>query len=74
MNTKNDTTPIVQTIVSLAQNLKMDVTAEGVETGMQLDNLRALNCTSVQGNYFSTPVQREQAEQLIITSFLPSRP
>ena len=56
---------IVRAIVSLAQNLGMEVTAEGVETNAQADALSLLRCTSAQGFLFSRPVPADQAERLI---------
>jgi EAL domain-containing protein (putative c-di-GMP-specific phosphodiesterase class I) len=46
---------IIQAIVTLAHNLGVAVTAEGVETSEQLAQLKALKCEFVQG-YFS-PIQ-----------------
>jgi Amt family ammonium transporter len=59
-------TEIVKAIVSLAQNLGMGVTAEGVETAAQADTLRDLQCTSAQGFLFSRPLPADEAERLII--------
>jgi EAL domain-containing protein (putative c-di-GMP-specific phosphodiesterase class I) len=56
---------IVRTIVALAQNLGMDVVAEGVETEDQLMLLRKLECEHGQGFLFSTPLGDEQVEQFI---------
>jgi diguanylate cyclase (GGDEF)-like protein/PAS domain S-box-containing protein len=56
---------IVRTIVALAQNLGMDVVAEGVETEDQLALLRKLECEKGQGFLFSTPVNVRIAEELI---------
>ena len=47
---------IVRTIVSLAENMGMEVVAEGVETLAQFSQLRALNCQYGQGYLFSRPV------------------
>jgi diguanylate cyclase (GGDEF)-like protein len=47
---------IVRTIVSLAENMGMEVVAEGVETLSQLTQLRKLNCRFGQGYLFSRPV------------------
>jgi EAL domain-containing protein (putative c-di-GMP-specific phosphodiesterase class I) len=44
---------IVQAIISLGHGLHMSVIAEGVETREQLTLLHRLNCTEVQGYYFS---------------------
>ncbi|HEY8203801.1 MAG TPA: EAL domain-containing protein [Pyrinomonadaceae bacterium] len=48
---------IVRTIVSLAENMGMEVVAEGVETLAQFSQLRALNCQYGQGYLFSRPVE-----------------
>ena len=56
---------IVRTIVALAQNLGMDVVAEGVETEDQLSLLRKLECENGQGFLFSTPLGGHQLEQFI---------
>src|SRR6185503_4078570 len=56
---------IVRTIVALAQNLGMDVVAEGVETEDQLKLLRKLECENGQGYLFSTPLGRNQLDQFI---------
>jgi EAL domain-containing protein (putative c-di-GMP-specific phosphodiesterase class I) len=56
---------IVRAVVSLARNLGMEVVAEGIETGMQLDQLKALGCEQGQGYYFSEPVCGETATLLI---------
>ena len=59
---------IVETIVALARQLGLDVTAEGVETAEQLAQLRALKCEYGQGYFFSPPLDREAAEALIMSS------
>ena len=56
---------IVRTIVALAQNLGMDVVAEGVETEDQLKLLRKLECENGQGYLFSTPLGGGQLNQFI---------
>jgi len=56
---------IVQAIVTLADNLGMDVVAEGVETAHQLAQLRALGCESGQGYFFSKPLDSESASEII---------
>jgi EAL domain-containing protein (putative c-di-GMP-specific phosphodiesterase class I) len=47
---------IVAAITVMAQQLKLEVVAEGVETKEQLDFLRELQCDFVQGYYFSKPL------------------
>ncbi|MBI2704432.1 MAG: EAL domain-containing protein [Actinobacteria bacterium] len=50
-----DDTAIVAAIVSLAKALRIGVTAEGVETQQQLDELRRLGCRRVQGYLLARP-------------------
>jgi diguanylate cyclase (GGDEF)-like protein/PAS domain S-box-containing protein len=56
---------ITETIMTLAQKLGVDVTAEGIETAEQLAQLRELNCDYGQGYFFSRPLDNEAAEALI---------
>ncbi len=56
---------IVQTIVSLAHNLGMDVVAEGVETEQQLAHLAGIQCEQAQGYLFSKPVTADKAFDLV---------
>ncbi|WP_375472668.1 putative bifunctional diguanylate cyclase/phosphodiesterase [uncultured Nostoc sp.] len=59
---------IVQTIITLAHKLGVDVTAEGVETEEQLAMLRKLNCEYGQGYFFSYPLDSSQAAALIMAN------
>ncbi|MEC4982934.1 MAG: EAL domain-containing protein [Oscillatoria sp. PMC 1068.18] len=56
---------IVRTIMMLAQNLGMDVVAEGVETKLQREKLQELGCELAQGYLFSHPVDSLAAGKLI---------
>ena len=44
---------IVAALIALAHNLKLTVTAEGVESRGQRDRLRALGCDTAQGWLFA---------------------
>lgn len=54
-------TEIIRAIMGLAGALKMDVTAEGVETAEQLKDLKGLACEFGQGYYFDKPLSLEDA-------------
>ena len=56
---------IVKTIISLGHQLGMDVIAEGIETAEQLTRLRELSCNYGQGYFFSKPLPKEAAEELV---------
>ena len=57
---------IVHAILALARGLGVETTAEGVETAVQADAMRALGCTQLQGYYFGFPgpVEGEVASRL----------
>ncbi|HZH89538.1 MAG TPA: EAL domain-containing protein [Pyrinomonadaceae bacterium] len=65
----NENIEIVRTILMLAQNLGMDVVAEGVETKEQLALLRKLGCENGQGYFFSRPVSVGGAEKIISDTY-----
>ena len=56
---------IISSIVSLAEALDMETTAEGVETLDELDLVRVLGCSHVQGFVYAKPLTREDAEALL---------
>ncbi|PYT80696.1 MAG: diguanylate cyclase [Acidobacteria bacterium] len=56
---------IAKTILPLANNLRLDVVAEGVETAEQVALLRQLHCNYAQGYYFSKPLSAEGTTALL---------
>ena len=56
---------IVRTILNLAETLKLDVIAEGVETLSQLEYLQRLGCGYGQGRIFSGPLAVEDLKLMI---------
>jgi len=55
---------IVRGIVVLAESLGMDTTAEGVEAQAEVDLVRRLGCSQVQGFLFGRPMPAEEALEL----------
>ena len=53
---------IVETIISLANTLELDVIAEGVEDQKTLDKLREMNCGMAQGYHICRPNTWENIE------------
>jgi diguanylate cyclase (GGDEF)-like protein len=49
------TSSIIKAVVAIATDRSMITTAEGIETRQQLDTVRALGCTQMQGYLFSPP-------------------
>ncbi len=56
---------ILQTIISLAKNLKKKVIAEGIETEAQLSLLQNLGCDYGQGYLLAKPLTKENAEKAL---------
>jgi diguanylate cyclase (GGDEF)-like protein len=65
INVKNGDEVIIQAIISMAQNLNLEVLAEGVETQEQLKFLKLQECNQVQGYYFSKPVTSTELENIL---------
>ena len=65
-------TQIVGLVLSLAHELGMSPVAEGVETELQLRELRRLGCESAQGFWFSPPLPIEGALALLVSSLAAS--
>ncbi|MCH8342770.1 MAG: EAL domain-containing protein [Planctomycetes bacterium] len=61
---------VVHAVVTLAHNLNMEVTAEGIETSEQLAQILALDCDYGQGFLFSKPLGAAEAEAVIGKQFL----
>ncbi len=50
---------VTKTIIELAQNLELQVVAEGVETQEQYELYKDFKCDIIQGYYFNKPLKRE---------------
>jgi diguanylate cyclase (GGDEF)-like protein len=55
LTTSDDAWALARAIVALFQDLKLAVTAEGIESAAQLAQLRSLGCVHAQGFYFARP-------------------
>ena len=60
-----DDAAIARSIIAIAHSLNMTVIAEGVETGEQLDFLRAENCDEIQGHFFCQALPAEEVMKLL---------
>ncbi|AEH89720.1 putative bifunctional diguanylate cyclase/phosphodiesterase [Mesorhizobium opportunistum] len=60
-----DTAAIVRTIIGLGTELGIVVTAEGVETEVQLDMLRHNGCTEAQGYLIGVPSKAADIQRLL---------
>lgn len=56
---------ILTAILKMAESLKMQTIAEGVETKEQVEFLKSIGCRYVQGFYYSKPLPVDEFEKLI---------
>jgi len=63
--TGDDSVAIVLAIAGLAKHLGIATTAEGVETKQQLQQVKALGCSEMQGFVFSPPRRIDEVTQLL---------
>ena len=66
MDESPESDEIVNTIMALANSLKLDVVAEGIENVEQLKHLRRLGCEYGQGYLFSRPLTVSGVEAMIV--------
>jgi EAL domain-containing protein (putative c-di-GMP-specific phosphodiesterase class I) len=65
LNTDLNDRAIAAAVISLAENMNLSVTAEGVENEDQLSFLKSRHCDEVQGYYLSRPLPREEVPGFI---------
>jgi diguanylate cyclase (GGDEF)-like protein len=63
--TGDDSVAIVLAIAGLAKHLGIATTAEGVETKQQLQQVKALGCSEMQGFLFSPPLRIGDVTQML---------
>ena len=66
----SEDTAIVRSIIVMAHNLGLGVTAEGVESPVQAAFLRAKKCDEVQGFYYARPLPAREFEEFVRSNAL----
>lgn len=56
---------VIKNVLNLAQELKMTVVAEGIETRGQMEFVRDLGCDMIQGYYYARPMPQEKVYALL---------
>jgi EAL domain-containing protein (putative c-di-GMP-specific phosphodiesterase class I) len=62
---KQEATTLADSIIALAQRMRLRVVAEGVETEEQLLFLRERDCDELQGYYFSRPLPAAEFTEIL---------
>src|ERR1039457_1240200 len=68
LSDKKESRAIVRAVTDLARNLSMVITAEGVETDQQLEQVRLLGCTEMQGYLFSRPLPAAEIHRQFLSN------
>ena len=58
------TREIVSLLIKFCKAAGIEVVAEGVETKEQVETLQKIKCDTIQGNYFSKPLPKNEYEKL----------
>ncbi|MCI4624543.1 MAG: bifunctional diguanylate cyclase/phosphodiesterase [Candidatus Magnetoovum sp. WYHC-5] len=61
---------ITRAIIGLSKSLKLEVVAEGAENVEHINFLKAQDCTTVQGFYYSRPIPPEEFEKLLSIGYI----
>lgn len=67
----NDDTRLVDSLIDLAKNMHLKIIAEGVETQVQADYLRAKKIDFMQGFYFCKPLPVHELMHVVKAQALP---
>ena len=68
LETDQDDAAIIEAIIAMANTLRMQVVAEGVETDLQYDFLRSKGAHQYQGYLFSKPLPAHEFEKRFLQS------
>jgi diguanylate cyclase (GGDEF)-like protein len=68
------TSAIIKGIAQTTRDLRMELVAEGVETPVQLERMRAFGINAIQGYLFSKPLPALQLRQVIKEPIFPVLP
>ena len=61
---------VMDSLISLAQSLNLEIVAEGIEEVEQYKRLKVAGCTYIQGYIFSKPLEASDAEKIYNHNFL----
>lgn len=64
---------VMDSIISLAHSLNLEVVAEGIETYDQFRRLRVGHCDYIQGYYFSRPLEADMVEENYLVNYYENR-
>lgn len=66
METDEESRSIVVAVIAMAKSLNLKITAEGLETASQVEQLRSYGCNNLQGYYLARPMPAERLTEMMI--------
>ena len=67
VNERRDLAALLHAMATLAENLGLEVVAEGIEDADQVALLQSLGCQYGQGYFFAKPITPEEIEEFVLT-------
>ena len=64
-----DDSEIARAVITMSKSLRLNVIAEGVEVEDQMRLLYSLNCSKMQGYFFSMPVSAEKYSPFVFRPY-----
>ncbi|MEQ1510027.1 MAG: EAL domain-containing protein [Sphingopyxis sp.] len=61
----NQNAAIIRAIVTLAEALEMETTAEGAETEDEVELIKRLGCSHIQGFYYGPPLEQNELKEMM---------
>ncbi|MCW8888492.1 MAG: EAL domain-containing protein, partial [Gammaproteobacteria bacterium] len=65
LESNKNTAEIARAIIALSQGLELEVVAEGAENAAQIEFLKKQGCNTVQGFFYSRPVDAGSFAELL---------
>jgi len=65
-----DNIKVIESIISLAHSLNLEITAEGIEKFEEYQILKSVNCNYIQGYLFSKPINVKEIEEIYYSNLL----
>lgn len=67
-----DKNSIITAIVAMAKEMGLNIVAEGVESKVQIEYVKAIGCPTVQGFWYGRPMPTEQMQVIALEQFKES--
>ena len=65
LTTNQENLSLTKSIIDIGNNMNIDTVAEGVESPFELEILRKLECSIIQGYYYSQPLRKDELIKFI---------